>query len=279
MTWKPYEVKNQIEITAFYSFFEERLPCRWNFEGEAHDFWECVYVISGDIFASGDGRIYHLKSGEIIFHKPMEFHRLWVDNDDGAEIMVFSFSVKGSFFDVFRDKVFLLSEEEQDILAYMLKFIRASYKPINGVSSELSYLAVSTEREGYLQHIVSFLLLLYYSLAENNNTAKAEKTLEAQIFRRAVEFMKKNVSRQLSLEKIAKNSQTSLSSLKRIFERYTGIPVHKYFVNMKIKAATELLRDGFSVTYTAEALGFCSQAHFSKVYKSVTGKNPSKCKL
>ncbi len=274
MIWKPYEVKNQIEITAFYSFFEERLPRLWNFEGESHDFWECVYVSGGDIFASGDGRIYHLKSGEMIFHKPMEFHKLWVDNEAGAEIMVFSFSAKGSFFDMFRDKVFRLSVEEQDIVTNMLKFVRTSNKDIN----DLSYLTLSTEKEGYLQQIVSFLQLLFYSLAENNNTAKAEKTTEAQIFHRAVEFMKKNISNQLSLEEIAKNLQTSLSSLKRIFERYTGIPVHKYFVNMKIKAATELLRDGFSVTYTAEALGFCSQAHFSKVYKSVTGKNPSKLK-
>ena len=49
MAWKPYYLKNQIEITAFYSLFEKHLPSDWNFEGESHNFWECVYVIKGDI--------------------------------------------------------------------------------------------------------------------------------------------------------------------------------------------------------------------------------------
>ena len=87
MLCQRYDVKNQIEITAFHSLFEHHFPGDWDFEGESHDFWECVYVIKGDIFASGDGKVYNLSEGEIIFHRPMEFHRLWLDNKDGADVL------------------------------------------------------------------------------------------------------------------------------------------------------------------------------------------------
>ena len=92
MDWEKYEVKNQIEISAFYSLFEKHLPSDWNFEGEVHDFWECVYVIKGDIYASGDGRVYNLKSGEMIFHEPMEFHKLSLLGSSEADALIFSYS-------------------------------------------------------------------------------------------------------------------------------------------------------------------------------------------
>ena len=278
MAWKPYYLKNQIEITAFYSLFEKHLPSDWNFEGESHNFWECVYVIKGDIFASGDGRVYHLKSGEMIFHETMEFHKLWIDNENGSNVLIFSFSASGELLDWFRDKVFRLSDSEREIILDALEYMRLRHKDVNikGLPMELTYLAPLGKNAEYLSHISAFLTLLFFSLVESKNTAASEKTPDAKIFYTAVEFMRQNISRQISVDDVATAAKTSVSSLKRIFLRYTDIPVHKYFTSMKLKAATELLQNGSSVTDTADSLGFCSQAHFSKVYKSVTGKNPSK---
>ena len=54
-----------------------------------------------------------------------------------------------------------------------------------------------------------------------------------------------------------------------------GVSVHKYFNNLKISYTTELLQNGVSVTGCSEILGFSSQAHLSRLYKKITGKNPS----
>lgn len=67
----------------------------------------------------------------------------------------------------------------------------------------------------------------------------------------------------------------SQATLKRIFARYTGIGIHKYFLQLKIKSATELLQSGMNVCQTSEKLGFSSQCYFSTVYKRETGKSPS----
>ena len=47
------DVKNQIEITALFTLFEQYLPYGWNFDGESHDIRESVYILKGDIFANG----------------------------------------------------------------------------------------------------------------------------------------------------------------------------------------------------------------------------------
>ena len=76
-----YQIKEPLVIDAFYSFFKLHYNNDYRFDGELHDFWECVYVIDGSIRASGDNRVYDLVKGDIIFHKPMEMHKFSVSAD------------------------------------------------------------------------------------------------------------------------------------------------------------------------------------------------------
>lgn len=277
MPWQRYDVQNQIEITAFHSLFEHHFRGDWDFEGEAHDFWECVYVIKGDIYASGDGKVYNLTDGEIIFHKPMEFHRLWLDNKYGADVLIFTFSVKGNFMDFFCGKVFNLSSWECSILHKMIYFMKSAHrnKKLGKLPMEFKYLAPLGKEEGYLQKISVYVYMLLFSLIESSDTSKAEDSEDAKIFSSAVKFMKDNISRQISVVEIAEHAKTSTSTLKRVFTKYMGVSVHKYFNNLKISYTTELLQNGVSVTGCSEILGFSSQAHLSRLYKKITGKNPS----
>ena len=43
MSWENFEVKNQIDITAFHSLFENQFPSDWNFDGESHDFGWAIW--------------------------------------------------------------------------------------------------------------------------------------------------------------------------------------------------------------------------------------------
>ena len=280
MAWERVELEKQIEINAFYSIFENKFPKDWYFDGESHDFWECVYVIDGNIFASGDGRIYNLTQGEMIFHKPMEFHRLWLDNKNAANVFIFTFSAKGALLNFFEDKVLQLSKKEKKIVLELLEFMRNAHsgKELDDVPVEFKYLIPLAKEAGYLQSVASYVELLLLSLWGTKNTSKTEDTEEAKIFYKAVEYMNGNISDKISVDELAKHSKTSASTLKRLFAKYTGISIHRYFLNLKINSATELLNDGKSVTETAEILGFSSQAHLSKVYKKMMGKSPSQIK-
>ena len=184
MDWEKYEVKNQIEISAFYSLFEKHLPSDWNFEGEAHNFWECVYVIKGDVYASGDGRVYNLKSGEMIFHEPMEFHKLWIDNENGSDVLIFSFSASGKLLDSFRDKVFHRSDSEREIILDTLEYMRLRHKGVNkkGLPMELTYLLPLGKNLEYLSHISAFLTLLFFSLRRAKILQKQKKHLMQKYF-------------------------------------------------------------------------------------------------
>ena len=87
--------------------------------------------------------------------------------------------------------------------------------------------------------------------------------------------MNDSISSGISVDELAERLNISTSSLKRLFDKYAGMSVHKYFTAIKINTATSLLSSGLSVGTVAERLGFSSSAYFSAVYKRETGKIPS----
>ena len=85
----------QIHITSMHSLFKIHYECGFEFPGETHDFWECLYILDGELCVSADERIYNMSQGELIFHKPLEFHKFIVNNPKGATVLTFSFSAGG----------------------------------------------------------------------------------------------------------------------------------------------------------------------------------------
>jgi len=284
MAWKSYRYKETIRITEMFSCFEASYDYDFDFTGDPHNFWECVYVLEGQILATADERNYTLCAGEIIFHKPLEIHRFHVTGKSGVKIFVFSFSAEGELCRFFHDKVFLLSNEQRVILDNLLKFMneKVTWLNIPKYTSNTQYIHFLLPFEKiptYAHTVVSHLHMLFLSLSNDNTPVSSESTSsDSIIFRDAVNYMNQHIYKNLHIDEVAKQVNLSSSSIQRIFARFTGMGFHKYFVLMKLKTATKLINSGNSVTETAEKLGFSSQSYFSKAYKRELGYYPSTSK-
>ncbi len=277
--WLAYPVTEQIHIIDMYSLFKIHYDNGFEFHGEAHNFWECFYVIEGEVCVSADERVYNLIRGEIIVHKPLEFHKFIVNGTKGATVLIFSFSAEGPMTGWLRDKVFSLSNSQNQIIKSLLSYMQ-SKADMFGLSLKNSYACLTPfdKLPYYSQMIVTYLYQLFLSLSDEGTISSVSSAPDAVTFSKAISYLNCNLNRQPSVSEIAKFSNVSEASLKRIFDKYAGISVHKYLLKLKIKVAMELLQDGESVCIVAERLGFNSQSYFSKAFKRETGMNPSDLK-
>ena len=276
--WEAYKVDRYIEITDIYSLFEQHYEKGYRFTGEMHNFWECVYVVSGSVTVTADGCIHKLEAGDIIFHKPFEMHKFFTENTHGVTHFVFSFSATGEFCNEFCDKVFSLNDRQQKIITDMISCYKAFRDKTDLPSDMHPYnrvLSIFPLDRIFPQTIVTYISLLVLSLDNDGQKRPSLKSGDTQNFSRAVDFMKSNISTKISVDELAKYLNVSVSGLKRLFLKYSGLGVHKYFLMLKIKAATECLSQGISVGDTAYKLGFSSQDYFSACYKRETGKCPT----
>lgn len=272
MVWVAHPITQQIKLTDIYSLFEVHYEKGYEFPGESHNFWECLYVAEGEVCVSGDERVYNLTRGAIIFHKPLELHKFIVTGADGADLFIFSFAAEGPLTAWLREKVFALTDSQQKLLLDLYAFARQS---AGNADSYRRYLEPFGRLPAYSQTAASYLELLMLSLAEAGAISSASSDPDAVLFSRAVNFLNSSIHRQPSVPEIARFCGVSESGLKRIFDKYAGISVHKYLLKLKIKAALQLLRGGETVSRTAEVLGFNSQSYFSRAFRRETGMPPS----
>lgn len=277
MIWIAHNVTEQLIIEKFYSCFQVHYENGYDFSGETHNFWECLYVMDGSLCASGDDRVYNLTRGHIIFHKPLELHKFHVDNMDGATLLIFSFSLEGNLSHCLRDKVFMLTESQMQILDSMLLYTQTF--PLGSPDIHAQMLTPFATNPTYPQMLTTYVYQLFLTLIDSGQISTVSTSPDALIFGRAVNYINDRICEQPSVSEIAEFCSVSESTLKRIFNKYAGISVHKYLMKLKIKAATVFLQSGSSVTETAEKLGFSSQAYFSLTYKRETGGYPSAVEL
>lgn len=277
MKYKYYEIKSDININGFYTAFESYYTQDYKFDGEYHDFWEVMYIKKGSVSVTADDRIYKLCEGEMIFHKPNEFHKFTKRGKDALSYFVMSFSASGEGMKNFEKRVYTLTKEQQYAFLNIINYLREQ-QDIYKHEKSITYLPgnVSSDFLAVLKNMTELFLTHYMK-----NTEKSKQSLttsEAMVFKNAVNIMYDNIYDNINSESIAKSCNVSLSYLKKIFSKHTGKGVHDYFLRVKINEATKLLKDGKTVAETAEMLSFSSQNYFSTVYKRITEISPNKIK-
>ena len=255
------EVKSVFEIEGFYT----AIKYDWNepfvFSGESHDFWEAVFVESGQVEVTEDENFYTLSEGNVIFHAPMEFHRIKSTEGSSPKVFVFSFKAAGKLPEKIRAGVFAVNPLQKKLFDALRDSV---YDYVHNDPSEI--LGVEA---------TSLLKLFIAEMAKTQITTDYTTSRSAQEYQKIISFMSKNIHENLSLNDIAVKTNISVSYMKLLFKNYAGIGPKSYYNLLRVQKATELLNKGASVTEVSLAMNFSSANYFSVFFKRETGRSPS----
>lgn len=92
----------------------------------------------------------------------------------------------------------------------------------------------------------------------------------------AKEYIEAHSPEKFSLKKMSEALYINGSYLLRQFKSHTGQTLLEYHNAVRCERAKELLRDTpMCISGIGEAVGFVSSAHFSHVFRKVTGTTPT----
>lgn len=261
-----------ITVDGFISCFERSMNDNYVFAGEMHDFWELMYVEEGRLCVSADENVLTLNTNDIIFHKPMELHKF---NTEGmSKIFVMSFSLSGELRKKLRNSSLTLSVPQKEMLYGIISLLRENL--VVEDSDYIEFIHILEGDQMVCQQVASLCENFFLSLCRDNTPiVDHPRSFETEMFRNAVLLMDEYIYDWISAEFIAKKLNVSVSYLKKIFSKYAGLGIHKYFLKSKITIACRLLRRGMSVCEVSEKLSFSSHNYFSTVFKRETGRLPS----
>ena len=101
---------------------------------------------------------------------------------------------------------------------------------------------------------------------------------ESRATRLAREFIDGNYAGNVSLRELSALSGIGRYWLIKAFKAAYGIPPYAYLMNVRVRHAVRLLRDGMEIAEAAAACGFADQSHLSRTFKRSTGITPGRFK-
>lgn len=283
MEFELHPIRREIEIDGFHSIYYFEFGKDFSHPPEKHDFWEMVYVDSGEINAITDGLGQTLSQGQVIFHRPLEIHAHISNRIVSNNMLVVAFSSKSAAMEFFNRKVFTLGKTARTLLSLFIREAGAALGSIPSDYADRNPLDFSSAPLGSLQllecYLTEFLLVLMREEDAGNRLKRSENARElaqSSIAELIAAYLAENVYASLTLSDICRRFYMGKSHLSKLFCEQMGISPIEYFARLKTAEAKKLLaREDLAVTAISDMLGYSTIHNFSRAFKREVGISPS----
>ena len=271
-------------ITIFYMEFSKD----FYYDGESHDFWEMVYIDKGEMLCTANKSKFTLKSGELTFHKPNEFHNLSGNKNVAPNVSILTFECKSREMRHFEGKIFRLDAEEKALLSMLFSEGLSCFQladPRNPLLQRLEKLPDAPF--GSPQMVKNLLEIFLIKLWRHKDTVTKKSRQNFRVngidiptdVKEILDYIDEHLYEKLSVPAIAKAMGKSESTVKNLFSVYHSGGIMHYCNSQKIKEAKRLIReDRYNFEQIANLLHFDTPQYFSKCFKKFTNMTPSEYK-
>lgn len=279
----PTVLRRDLTVDAVVSVHYLEHAKNYAFKGEAHDFWELVYVDKGQVCAVAEDVTYELLQGQMIFHKPNEFHNLLANGTVAPNVVVVSFVSDSPAMRFFENLVMYASGAQRRMLSSIISEARQAFSCPLGDPLVPQLSCDENAPFGSQQMVLLTLEQLLIDIVRGSEPVMERPRIASSVKRRAdnelaervIRFMEEHLCESLSFTAICLFSAQSATNLKTVFKTVTGMGVMEYYRHLKIERAKQLLREGNgNITQIADRLGYTSVHYFSRHFKQSTGMTP-----
>ena len=286
MAYKSVVLEDSITINRIISVHYFQYMSDFSFPGESHDFWELVCVDRGEIDALAGDRRLTLKKGNILFHKPNEFHNVLTNGKVSPSLVVIGFECHSPAIKSFEDQLMSVQDTEKELMAQIIVEARNTfsgrlddpYQEELIFNSEPLTFGSAQLISHYLEQLIIHLYRRYfsYSLPVRSSRFLAEASSGNDTYNRIVRYMEEHLGERMTIDRICRDNLVGRSQLQKLFRDIKGCGVIEFFSMMKIDTAKQMIRDNqLNFTQIADRLGYNSIHYFSRQFKQITSMTPS----
>ena len=273
------KLRNDIVINKLYTVHYFEYSEDFNFSGEKHDFWEFVYVDRGEVTAAAENSEFVLRQGDVIFHKPGEWHKICSSSNSAANVAIVSFDCNSKAMEFFENKVMKAGQYQKNIISNIIsEYVNAFSTPLNNLYSyhltRKAHPVIGSEQLLRL-YICEFLISLLRNNPSENQRSLISINQSSSILNLLVSYMQNNITENITIDDLVRYSGSNRTNIANMFKESFGMGAIKYFINLKMETAKKYLRENnYNVTQISELLGYSSIHYFSRQFKKETGMSP-----
>ncbi len=242
-----------------------------------HEFTELVIVYDGiGLHATGDNKPAELIKGNIFVIPKGVYHRYMEEGMSLLNIIFETDLLPLPLLDVhavpYFNMIFKGRAENHEIF----KITDDELEEVLALSGKLE-IEIDARRPGCQFAATALFMQIVIYLARTIG-GKVENTRSPHIgISRTIEYLHKNFTEKVSVQRLADNAGMSMSSLLRHFKQINGSSPKEYLIGLRLNYACELLGNSqLSIGEIAFKSGFNDSNYFSREFRKLTGSTASK---
>lgn len=233
-----------------------------------HDIYEILYVIQGNGKYIVEGGEYVIRPRTIMIIHPLSYHHLALESAVYERYLIqFSKSAVPSSVQRMLEKI---SEGDGSYGKYFSPSAVSDAVTSLYERFEIAETLPDEEKVAYIRTLLSELIILL-------SAASGEKMVHFvdEIGARVVRYLNQNITKDISLDQLAKRFFVSKYYLCRAFKKHNGISVHGYINYKRIMQAKQLIEAGETASGAAYKVGFGDYSAFYRAYVKIIGSSPT----
>jgi AraC-like DNA-binding protein/mannose-6-phosphate isomerase-like protein (cupin superfamily) len=275
---KVYTTEEYIKEGDSIGMFYDRMPR--SEKEHRHDFIEIIYVLSGTATEKVDDKVYEVKHGDMLFINYGCVHSF--ESSDGFSFYNICFSPEIIADSIITKEnatsILLLStfnELCQGAEGSKITFFGKERTEIESLISAMYTEYVRLEN-GYASVMESYLNIILTKMIRKNEVGIHGAEI-SDVWLELSEFIDENISKELTLETLAKKCFYNPSYLSRAFKENFGVSPIEYITKKRVQLAAALLDDtSMSLEEIQAKVGFSDSGRFARTFTKHTGISPSK---
>lgn len=284
MSFEGLILKEELNISEIITIHYFEYTSTYQFSGESHDFWEFLCVDKGEVVVTAGDTSHVLTRGQIIFHKPNEFHNVRANGRIAPNLVVISFVCNSPCMKRFENLLTEIGEKERTILANIIYEAKQSIltpldNPFTQKMDRRGNAPFASEQLIKL-NLELLLITMIRQMDSRQLPAPTVKSIrkknDALLYARVITYLEEHIREKLTLEEICHATMVGRAQLLKLFKDENGCGVIDYFAHLKIETAKKMIREeSGNFSQISDYLGYSSIHYFSRQFKKFTGMTPS----
>lgn len=227
--------------------------------------YQFVYITKGKgTISFRPGEEIEITKGRVFILFPGQWHSYQPSQETGWNEYYIGFN--GDLIDRIADREFISRQQQILEVGINENLVNLFAEALDVAAAEKAF------SQQYLGGIVMHILGLVLSVSQNNLFLQNEVS---QKIEQAKIIMNENIYKSIDPEVLAEKLNISYSWFRKVFKDYTGYAPAKYFQELKLRKAKQLL---ISTSHTVKEITYMleynSTEHFFSLFKKLTGFTP-----
>jgi AraC-like DNA-binding protein len=274
-----------VNIQKIIYFTTMKFSDQYHDAPERHDFWEMVYLESGEAIVTAGKKQIHLLPGEVIFHKPGETHCIQAIGSNTTQPFFISFYSTSKIMNLFEGLKLSLDSEGKRLIYKIYDEARNIFSRKHKVYDKYGFSAMDLlpnsplgAQQLYKIYLEELLILIAREIERKEKLImyNSKEEFEKGLYQKMIEFISQRVYSDMSIKDLCTYLNYGRTYISAIFKKFSGVSIIQYYNSLKIKESKKLIKSKkYSISEISDMLKFNSPYYFSNVFKKFENMSPS----